>query len=355
MKFIFSDKANKSGIYKIINIQNGRIYIGSTSRFKDRARSHKNDLEMNRHSNDFLQNDFNKCGTNSFIFEILEICSDNKDERLKREQFFIDQFYENQKNCYNLTKNAKDNRSGRKNRDPTNPITDLRCRPLSDEHKNRISESNKEVWQEDADLRRQALADANKRWDNVEFPEYKLTNIDTNESVIIKSSLREWCLEKNLSYKSMNLLVNGKIKISQGWFLGENKPVYVERKGEKRKPLTEEHKAKIARSSKSEAVVLMNWKTNEKYESFNLKEFSRNHNLDFSTLCKVVKGVCPSVGDFILFNNNYNKPIVTNKGNKYNNILVTALENKTFPWKILNVCLGKQKESQGVKYNFVND
>ena len=74
MKFIKKDKYTKksAGIYKIVNIKNGKFYIGSTVSFKNRFNAHKKDLEKGCHTNDHLSRDYVKCGSESFIFEVLE-------------------------------------------------------------------------------------------------------------------------------------------------------------------------------------------------------------------------------------------------------------------------------------------
>lgn len=61
-----------SGIYQIINKENGKIYIGSTLNFKIRFRMHKNDLRKGGHDNRHLQNAWSKYGEQSFEFCIVE-------------------------------------------------------------------------------------------------------------------------------------------------------------------------------------------------------------------------------------------------------------------------------------------
>lgn len=106
MKFIYNGKGNsrKSGIYKIINIQNGRIYIGSAKEFKSRARQHFSSLRNNKHQNKFLQNDFNKCEEEAFEFHVILITEGNTEERRKVEQDCISEQLDNWENCYNFKK-----------------------------------------------------------------------------------------------------------------------------------------------------------------------------------------------------------------------------------------------------------
>jgi len=102
VKFVFNGKPRKAGIYKIINIQNERIYIGSTKKFEERAKSHFRLLKDNKHPNNFLQHDFNKCNSNVFEFHILEVVVGNKKKRRLIEQKYIDLYYDNQVQCYNF-------------------------------------------------------------------------------------------------------------------------------------------------------------------------------------------------------------------------------------------------------------
>ena len=77
---ITKEQINKSGIYKITNIINNKIYIGCSKNISSRYRSHICDLKQNKSSCRILQSAVTKYGINNFTFEILEIC-DNYYER----------------------------------------------------------------------------------------------------------------------------------------------------------------------------------------------------------------------------------------------------------------------------------
>lgn len=97
-----------SGIYKITNKFNGRIYIGSSVDFVKRWGAHQSDLLHNRHPNQFLQNDYNLCknkhGTEPLTYEIMEFAGIN--ELLIREQYYIDMYFDDKNNTYNICKTA---------------------------------------------------------------------------------------------------------------------------------------------------------------------------------------------------------------------------------------------------------
>jgi len=218
MKFIYASFGNEGGVYKLTNTTNGRFYIGSTYRFKKRFPQHLDSLLKQRHANTFLQNDFNKCKPEDFIIEILEVVQDSK-QRLLREQFYLNLWYDKQTRCYNLRPDVCDTRKGKKQNEPCNPLTDKRCQPHDEQHKAAIGQANKQAWQDPA-LREQAAEDANKRWNNTKFPTYNLINNLTGEKVVLSSSLRKWCMERGFNYKAMHLMVSGKTKTScGGWKL----------------------------------------------------------------------------------------------------------------------------------------
>jgi hypothetical protein len=77
---ITQEQINKSGIYKITNIINNKIYIGCSKNISSRYRSHICDLKQNKSSCRILQSAVIKYGIDNFTFEILEIC-DNYYER----------------------------------------------------------------------------------------------------------------------------------------------------------------------------------------------------------------------------------------------------------------------------------
>jgi len=77
-----------SGIYRIRNIVNNKIYIGSAINFNTRWGQHRRLLRRGKHFNSYLQNSWNKYKEDNFIFEIIEECAIEALEG--REQFFLD-------------------------------------------------------------------------------------------------------------------------------------------------------------------------------------------------------------------------------------------------------------------------
>ena len=79
-----------TGIYKITNLVNNKVYIGQADNIYKRIEKHKNALIGNYHVNKHLQNSWNKYGADNFCFEILEEC-DSKN-LTEREQYWINYY-----------------------------------------------------------------------------------------------------------------------------------------------------------------------------------------------------------------------------------------------------------------------
>jgi len=77
-----------TGIYKIVNKINNKIYIGSAKDLNKRIKNHLSNLRNNKHCNEYLQLSFNKYKEENFEFIILENCS--IDNLIEKEQFYID-------------------------------------------------------------------------------------------------------------------------------------------------------------------------------------------------------------------------------------------------------------------------
>lgn len=78
-----------SGIYQVINLVNGKRYIGSSNSIKRRWYEHRKHLCEGLHPNPLLQNSWNKHGSSSFKMSLLEEVGDIQLLRA-REIFWIE-------------------------------------------------------------------------------------------------------------------------------------------------------------------------------------------------------------------------------------------------------------------------
>lgn len=79
-----------TGIYKITNTVNNKVYIGQALDIHSRIRNHKEALNRGTHPNNHLQRAWNLYGKDKFVFSIVESCEES--QLTEREQFWID-FY----------------------------------------------------------------------------------------------------------------------------------------------------------------------------------------------------------------------------------------------------------------------
>lgn len=77
----------KSGIYKIENIVNGKMYVGRSKNINKRLGAHKSELRHNKHGNPHLQAAWNKYDETNFICLPIEFC--DIDLLKEREDFWI--------------------------------------------------------------------------------------------------------------------------------------------------------------------------------------------------------------------------------------------------------------------------
>lgn len=76
------------GVYKITNIKNNKVYVGSSKNLRKRRYDHFEMLKLNKHHSIYLQRAYNKSNNkNDFVFEVLEYC--NEKDLLVKEQYWL--------------------------------------------------------------------------------------------------------------------------------------------------------------------------------------------------------------------------------------------------------------------------
>ena len=128
---------NKMGIYQIVNLVDGKKYIGSSNNLHNRKAKHFSTLRNNKHHNCYLQRAFNKYGEDSFSFEIIEFVN-TEDELLLREQYYIELYQVCDRNKgYNLIVDATRNILPKESREKISLA--LKGKTLSEETKLKMS------------------------------------------------------------------------------------------------------------------------------------------------------------------------------------------------------------------------
>lgn len=137
-------KKTNCGVYKIVNLipnkKTGvcKVYIGSSFNMKNRRWEHFNKLRKNKHNNKYLQSAVNKYGIENFKFTCIKYIEKYEDKEKLRKELLVNEQYE-------IDKYREDN--GKINHNLCYNLYEIAGSPLgkklSEEHKKKISESNK--------------------------------------------------------------------------------------------------------------------------------------------------------------------------------------------------------------------
>jgi group I intron endonuclease len=98
-------------IYTIKNLDNAKMYVGSSKEIERRKTNHWYQLSHGKHINPHLQNAWNKHGEHAFVFSILEVI-DDPSYLSEREQWWLDHLTPFDEYGYNIRKDASDGRRG---------------------------------------------------------------------------------------------------------------------------------------------------------------------------------------------------------------------------------------------------
>ena len=78
-----------SGVYQILCVPTGKVYVGSSLNIAERWWEHRWDLRRQTHHSRYLQRAWDKYGEEAFEFSVLEYV-DNQDVLMEREQAWMD-------------------------------------------------------------------------------------------------------------------------------------------------------------------------------------------------------------------------------------------------------------------------
>lgn len=176
----------KSGIYKIICLKTGKIYIGKSVNIEVRFRKHRYDLKIGKHGNPYIQRSFNKYGIENFKMEIIERCS--KEFLFDREYFWITKFKSyDEKIGFNILKEKDYGKSMIERWDDPS-------------YKKKMSEKHKKRW-EDPEFREKNLKGIRKHHKK-QFEKYGDYAFNTEEA---KEKSKETCSTEEYKKKKSEI------------------------------------------------------------------------------------------------------------------------------------------------------
>lgn len=137
----------RTGIYKITNVINNKVYVGSAINIDLRWKEHLNDLKNNKHHSIKLQRSYTMHGKENFIFQVIELC--DKNLLIVKEQEYINYLnsYKNGYNCLPIAGSRLGSTQTVLTKDKIRTKLKGRISPrkgviVSDETKNKMSQSH---------------------------------------------------------------------------------------------------------------------------------------------------------------------------------------------------------------------
>lgn len=159
----------KSGVYRITNITNRKVYVGSAKYIRIRLKGHLASLRKGVHENSYLQRSWNKYGEDNFKFEVVDLCE--SELLIEHEQNWLDLHQAaTRKNGYNISPTAgscagvKHTKKSKKNMSVSQ-----RKRWEREEEHIKASESAKKAYQENPELISKSSECMKELWKDPKF------------------------------------------------------------------------------------------------------------------------------------------------------------------------------------------
>ena len=204
------------GIYEIINLTNGKSYVGSSSDIKRRWIRHVRTVRDGQHVNPYLQNAWNKYGEESFSFCVIERATDNTYLE-EREQHWLDRAFE-VGDTYNMSRTSRGRGHPQSEETRQKISATIKKYEFTAEHKRNISRSL--VGHEVSEETVRSIVEANSR------PYPAFVHVRTGEIIPAGCNLEKLCKERGLHASHMREVKDGRSRIHRGWILADTVPFW---------------------------------------------------------------------------------------------------------------------------------
>lgn len=203
-----------SGIYGIYNLQNGKVYIGQTKNLSKREIKHFVDLAGGYHHNEHLQRAYKLYGKEQFVFEVLELVSDES-KLDEMEQRYIDYYKDN---LYNISKIVGYPNLGRKLSESHKQKIKIAQvgRKLSEQHIEniRISHRTEEFRNK---MRRKCYQETKEKISQKHKKPVAQFDINTNEIINVFLSAKDAAKITGIQSSNISLCCSGKKRMAGGF------------------------------------------------------------------------------------------------------------------------------------------
>jgi len=195
-----------SGIYKIVCLPTGKVYVGSAVNLNKRWAGHCSLFRNAKHPNRYLQHAWNKHGEASFKFEVIELIL--APFLLEREQFWIDKLRCcDPRKGFNILPKAGSHYGAKRTAESRERIRAARiATPISEFDRRSRSETRKRQWQDPVYRKRQS-----------DSMSHSWIVIDPAGRELVVDHLASFCVENNLIHRYMRAVAYGSQHQHRGW------------------------------------------------------------------------------------------------------------------------------------------
>lgn len=276
MEYLF-----KSGIYAIYNKISNKVYVGSAKVLSRRWDEHKKYLRRNIHKNPHLQSSWNNYQETDFDFYVLEFVE--FEDLLLAEQIWLDKISQTYE-VYNCRMQVSGRHGTRLSEETKRKISEtkkaqnlkfshteetkkllsnyfkgIKRKPLTEEHKNKISQNHL----------RQPMSDSNKL-KLIEAHAIEFSIKDPAGNIYFGKNLAEFCREHNLNPRAISAVLSGKRRHHKKWTLPD-----------------QNIDLNLKRSHREFDLIDLN---GTRYQGTNLTEFCRIKNLNYKGMLRMIYG-----------------------------------------------------------------
>ena len=277
-----------TGIYQIVDLANGKRYIGSSVHLKNRKRIHFFHLSENKHHNQYLQKAYNKYDKENFEFEILLYCS-------KKDLIFYEQRAINAycfKDIYNIREKAESNLGFKHTKESKGKISEAvsgEKHPLygkkiifSEEHKENMRKSSKGKKLSERTKEKLRQANLGKKLSEEHKRKISIAHKGKILSEETKNKIKEIMRNRHPLSEETRKKMSEKRKGEKHWAYGKN--------------FSQQHKKNISKSRMGfknpyAKKRLITSPTGREYFSFgNFEEICKELNIDSNKIREIAQG-----------------------------------------------------------------
>lgn len=210
------------GIYQILCVPTGKIYIGSARDLAVRWRTHVSSLQRDQHPNRHLASAWRKHGADAFVFSVIELCFEPC--LLEREQYWLDRLRPFGKRGFNICVTAGSVRGVKRSPEFIAQLSERarlrmtdpeRRAAVSRVHSGKTISASHRAAAREKQIGRKRPPEVIAKYSNSRARDYILT--DPNGTVYEVHNLVQFCKGRDINSSALCAVASGKHPHHKGW------------------------------------------------------------------------------------------------------------------------------------------